>query len=333
MAKVAILGVGGYAGKKLVELLLGHKHAEIVYIADIAGVGQKYSRIFPEFTKKLDLTVKKPDVGKAVSKAEVVFLCLPHTVSIEYVPRIVKSNKKVKVIDLSADYRLKDVSVYKKFYGRVHDDRKNLDSAVYGLPELFRASIKKAVILANPGCYPTACILGLYPLLKAALVRGEIFVDAKSGASGAGRKAKVELSFCETNENLKCYKPFVHQHAPEIHQVLNTKDVIFVPHLVPLNVGIMCTMFMKLKSGVTEKKVRQAFSVYRKEPFVRFHDGGYLPSIKDVAGTNFCDIGFKVNGDKLVVVSCIDNLVKGASGQAIQNMNIMMSLDEKEGLL
>ncbi|RKY70345.1 MAG: N-acetyl-gamma-glutamyl-phosphate reductase, partial [Candidatus Latescibacterota bacterium] len=264
----------------------------------------KYSEVFKEFTSRCDLVLEKPDAEEAAKNADIVFLCLPHTVSMEYLPRIVK--KKRKVIDISADYRLKDVSLYKKFYGKIHKDRKNLKLAIYGLPEVYKQEIGRANIVANPGCYSTCCILGSYPLVKYKLIKGDIFVDAKSGISGAGRKPKVELSFCEIDGNIKCYKPFVHQHTPEIEQILQ-REVVFVPHLVSIQDGIMCTMVMRLSSEIKSKSIARAFSFYENSPFVRVYHDGYLPTIKDVVGTNFCDIGYRIERDRLIVVSCIDN--------------------------
>jgi N-acetyl-gamma-glutamyl-phosphate reductase len=254
-------------------------------------------------------------------------------------PKLLKAG--IKVIDLSADYRLKSTKVYETWYGRKHTDTKNLSKAIYGLPELFRQKIKGATFVANPGCYPTAAILGLAPLISTRKDIQSIVVDAKSGISGAGRKATIDRLFAETNENFKAYKVLSHQHSPEIEQYLSqlsgkATHIHFVAHLLPITRGILNTMYVQLKEGITLNQVHTLYKkFYKIEPFVRLHPLGGQPETKNVANTNFCDIGLAVSSDKkmVVVTSVIDNLVKGAAGQAVQNLNIMYGFNETEGLL
>ena len=271
-----------------------------------------------------------------ISKCDLIFLALPHKVSMQFAPIFLKSGKKV--IDLSADYRL-PADIYKKWYGMEHKDKADIKKAVYGLPEANRAHIKKADLIANPGCYPTSVILPGMPLLKEGIVDTKsIIADSKSGVTGAGRKALLSIIFSEVNENLKCYKPNVHQHKPEIDQELSKAagkdmEIVFTPHLIPMNRGILSTIYFTLKKEMSTKTLLSIYKkFYKNEPFVRILDNA-LPQIKDVVNTNFCDIGLSVKGKKLIVVSCIDNLLKGAAGQAVQNMNIMCGLDEKKGLI
>jgi N-acetyl-gamma-glutamyl-phosphate reductase len=267
----------------------------------------------------------------------IVFLGFRHKVSMGIAPIFVKAGKIV--IDLSADYRLSP-EVYKIWYGVEHKDKANLPKAVYGLPELYKDAIKKAKLIANPGCYPTSVILGIAPALEEKAVDSDYMIaDSKSGATGAGRKPDLALSFCEVNENLRAYKANEHQHKPEIVKILSEVagrgvDVIFTPHLIPMNRGILSTIYLRLNKKLD---TRSAVGVYKKfyqgKPFVRISDEGKLPQIRDVVGTNYCDIGVKVTKDTLIVVSCIDNLKKGAAGQAVQNMNIMAGFEETEGLI
>ncbi len=334
MIQVGIVGATGYTGKKLISILLNHHRVKISGLWALLDKNTPYSEIFKEFKGRLDILCKKPDLKEILEK-DFIFLCLPHKVSLKYVPEILR--KKKPVIDLSADYRLKDPKLYEKYYTK-HTDTKNLKKAVYGLPEFFRDKIKKAMLVANPGCYPTAVLLGVLPVLKFKLTDSDIIVDAKSGVTGAGRKPNLELSFCEVNENLKCYKPLIHQHAPEIESIATqiTKSKIkihFSPHLVPINRGILTTIYIKTKPKVAEKDISKAFEIYKNEKFVRVYFDGYLPQIRDVYDTNFCDIGFRFFKKErlLILVTCIDNLMKGASGQAVQNMNIMLGFKEDEG--
>ncbi|MBD3380401.1 MAG: N-acetyl-gamma-glutamyl-phosphate reductase, partial [Candidatus Omnitrophica bacterium] len=263
------------------------------------------------------------------------FLALPHTVSMEFAPLFLDEGKKV--IDLSGDYRLAP-EVYEKWYGKEHTDKDNLAKAVYGLPELNREDIKKASLIANPGCYPTSVVLGLLPL-AGKTGKADIIADAKSGATGAGRKASVPLSFSEVDEDLKCYKANSHQHMPEMERALSSAagsgvTINFVPHLVPMRRGILSTIYVKASGLPAEAEVREIYrDFYEAEPFVRVKPRGELPRIADVVNTNFCDIGLTVANGMLVVVSVIDNLLKGASGQAVQNMNLVSGFPETAGLI
>jgi N-acetyl-gamma-glutamyl-phosphate reductase len=332
--KVAVLGATGFTGEKLIEILLNHPKVEINYISAVVEKAASFSSIFPHFKGKLDLICDNLDLKKAAS-ADVIFLSLPHRVSFLYAPYFLDKGKVV--IDLSADYRLHDTKVYKDYYGIEHKDKNNLKQAVYGLPEFFKPKIKKAKLIANPGCYPTVSILSLAPLLKEGIItKDDIIIDAKSGITGAGRKAALDYHYAHLNQNLKAYKVFGHQHLPEINQVLGeiTKskiDLQFSPHLVPMERGILITVYAKLKKKVSFKAIQSVYKkYYQNAPFVRVFD--CLPSLKDVIQTNYCDIGFALSEKRLVIVGCIDNLIKGASGQAVQNMNIIFDWDEALGL-
>jgi len=333
--KADIVGATGYAGQELVELLLNHANVRINNLYSTTDEPRKLSAMFPRFTGRTGLTVQKIDRRKIASgEAAVVFLALPHTCSMDLVPALLKAGKRV--VDLGADYRLRNVPVYEKAYGVSHKDRANLRQAVYGLPEIYRNKIRKSVLVANPGCYPTACLLGLAPLVSLQEFES-VIIDAKSGTSGAGKKAVQEMLFTEVDEDFKAYKVNSHQHMPEIEQELSKlagrkTPVTFVPHLLPLKRGILETIYVN--APVSPAKVRELYQrFYKNEPFVRVREDGIFPSIKDVAGTNFCDIGLKADGESVIIISAIDNLLKGASGQAVQNMNIMFGFPETMGLL
>lgn len=337
MLRAGVVGATGYTGEELVNCLFKHPEAEITSLSALVDKPAAFSSIFPRFGGKVSLTCKNLDVEEVSAKCDVVFLALPHTVSMKFAPQFLEKGKRV--IDLSADYRL-PADIYEKWYKTKHADGKNLSKAVYGLPELKRDEIKNASLVANPGCYPTSVILGLLPIAKMLSKAGlEPVVDAKSGATGAGRKELVALSFGEVDENLKCYKANEHQHIPEMEHVLGQAagkkvQVNFIPHLLPVRKGIMSTIYVQHKGLPGEGELRKLYEGYYKdEPFVRVRPAGELPQILDVAETNFCDIGIKVSRGVVVIVSVIDNLLKGASGQAVQNMNIMCGLDEKAGLL
>ena len=337
MLKVGVVGATGYAGEEVINILIRHKGVEITELSAIIDKEEPISSLLPVFKGKLDIICKKPDPEGMAKNVDLVFLGLPHTVSMKIAPVFLKAGKLV--VDLSADYRL-DPKVYEKWYGVAHKDTINLTQAVYGLPELYRDSIKKARLLANPGCYPTSVILGIAPaLFEKAIDRSSIIADSKSGATGAGRKADIGLIFCEINENLKAYKVNEHQHKPEINTILSRVagediNIVFTPHLIPMNRGILSTIYLKLTRSMTTEAVVELYKkFYHGKPFVRVYDAGKLPQVRDVVGTNFCDIGVKVSGSTLIVISCIDNLTKGAAGQAVQNMNLMCGFDETEGLM
>ncbi|MDD5155429.1 MAG: N-acetyl-gamma-glutamyl-phosphate reductase [Candidatus Omnitrophica bacterium] len=340
MVRAGVVGATGYAGEELIGLLLKHPQVKITSISAKIDQPRDIAKIFPKFKNRIDLICAGPDIKEISAKCDVVFLALPHTVSMQMVPKLLKAGKKV--IDLSADYRLKNIKVYARFYKAAHKDKKNLKKAVYGLPELYRNVIKNAALIANPGCYPTAAILALAPAVACDLVKlDSIIIDAKSGVSGAGRKASSELMFTEINEDFKAYKVNMHQHAPEIDQILSKLaveklKVTFVPHLLPLNRGILETIYLKKNNG--SKNRTQDFTAlykkfYKKEPFIRIKEEGQYPCLKDVVNNNFCDIGIKEDKEGLIIIAAIDNLLKGASGQAVQNMNIMYKFPEQLGLI
>jgi N-acetyl-gamma-glutamyl-phosphate reductase len=337
MVKVAVVGATGYTGEEIVAALLNNKGVEVTSLTGLVEKEGPFSEMYPRFGKKISLICKNLDIEEVSSRSDLVFLALPHTVSMKIAPEFLKKGKRV--IDLSADYRL-PADVYEKWYKTAHTDTGNLPNAAYGLPELNREKIKKAELIANPGCYPTSVILALLPLAeKIASTSSEVIVDSKSGVTGAGRKAAIPLSFGEVDENMKCYKPNEHQHMPEMDHILSGAagkkvEVNFTPHLVPFRRGILSTIYVKSDELPSIDQIKEAYEQYYKnEPFVRFYSSGYLPQISDVVGTNFCDIGIKLASGMLVIVSVIDNLLKGASGQAVQNMNIMLGLDETEGLV
>jgi len=333
MVKVAIVGATGYTGEELVKILSQHKDVKITSLSAIIDKPTKISELFPLLKGKCNVVCKELDIDEVTKSCDCVFLALPHKVSMQFAPIFLKAGKKV--IDLSADYRLPE-DLYKIWYGEEQKDKDNLKKAVYGLPELYREKIKKASLIANPGCYPTSVILASAPLVSCKLVKKEIIADSKSGVTGAGRKADIALSFGEVNENLKAYKINAHQHKPEINQELSKLagskiDVIFCPHLVPMQRGILSTVYFKLKKKIEKKELIAVYKrFYKNEPFVRISNS--LPQIRDVAETNFCNIGLSVTGDTLIVISCIDNLLKGAAGQAVQNFNLMYGFKEREGL-
>lgn len=340
MINVGIIGATGYAGEELINILLRHPTVRITKISAKIGQPQKICDIFPQFKDRIELICKEPDLKEIAGACELVFLALPHTVSMAIAPSLLKLGKKV--IDLSADYRLKDSKVYEKFYHTIHKDKLHILEAVYGLPELYRSKIKNARLVANPGCYPTPAILALAPIVTLNLVQlNSIIIDAKSGVTGAGRKITEEFLFSEINEDFKAYKVNVHQHSPEINQVLsrlaNKKiKVTFVPHLLPLNRGILETIYVR-KTQNPKPKTQNLISLYKKfykhEPFVRIRKEGDFPRLKDVVGTNFCDIAIQDEVEQIIIIAAIDNLIKGASGQAVQNMNIMYNFGETMGLL
>lgn len=337
MIKVGVVGATGYAGEEVIKILIKHKQVKVTELSAVIDKEDPISSIFPAFKGKIDIVCKKPDPEAMVRGVDLVFLGLPHKVSMELVPVFMKAGKLI--IDLSADYRLSP-EVYKIWYGVDHKDKANLPAAVYGLPELYYDAIKKAKLIANPGCYPTSVILGIAPALKEKAVDTDhIIADSKSGVTGAGRKPDLSLSFSEVNENLKAYKVNEHQHKPEIGKILSEVagkeiDVVFTPHLIPMNRGILSTMYLRLNKALDTKAFLEIYEkFYKGKPFVRISDEGKLPQVRDVVGTNYCDIGLKVTGRTLIVVSCIDNLTKGAAGQAVQNMNIMCGFEETEGLV
>lgn len=339
MVRCAILGAKGYTGCELIKILYKHPDVEMTFLGSRDEGVTALSAIVPQIADDAGLCVEQIDVEKIVALSDVVFLALPHTKSLEYVKKFYEAGKVV--IDLSSDYRFKNKTTYETWYKVPHPDGELLKKAVYGLPELNREKIKEAQIIANPGCYPTAVVLGLLPLLEKRLVdRDTIVADAKSGVSGAGKKLAAHTQFSELAENFYAYKVGAHQHMPEMIDVLQTADasftkLLFVPHLLPLNRGILASLYARVRSGVSKEAIIDAFKAkYHAEPFVRLKENGSFPVLKDVQYTNFCDIGIHVDpaSDAVIVISAIDNLLKGASGQAVQNMNIRFGLDERAGL-
>jgi N-acetyl-gamma-glutamyl-phosphate reductase len=337
--KIAIVGSSGYTGGELFRILLNHPSVEITAVTSEKSAGRPITDIFPHLLGLTDLVCEPLDPEKIAAKAGLAFLALPHVTAQEAGYRFHKLG--VKVVDLSADYRLSDAAIYEQWYEHKHQYPGLLAEAVYGLPELHRERIRTAKLIANPGCYPTSAILGLAPALRGKLVDPSTFViDSKSGVSGAGRSPGLPYHYPEANEAFMAYKVGSHRHTPEIEQELTKLagrgvTVSFTPHLVPMNRGILTTIYAKL-TGATDTAALHAqyAGSYRNEPFVRVLPPGQFPNVRNVRGSNFCDIG--VHADKrtgrAVIVSAIDNLVKGASGQAVQNMNILMGFEESAGL-
>jgi N-acetyl-gamma-glutamyl-phosphate reductase len=339
MVKVAICGGSGYTGAELLRILAQHPAVQVTSVTSERSAGKRVTDIFPHLVKYSGMTFEPMDTARLVSRAELFFMALPHAESQEAVDYFFKKGKKV--IDLSADFRLADPAVYEQWYKTKHQFPDTLKKAVFGLPELYRKAIRKSRLIANPGCYPTSAILALYPALKEGLIdTGSIIVDSKSGVSGAGRKADVTVSFCEVNEGFKAYGIGIHRHTPEIEQALSDiadRQVVidFTPHLVPIDRGIVTTAYARLNRKLNTANVLMHYKrKFAKEPFVMVLEEGSYPNAKHVRGSNYCFIGLKVNErtNTLVIVSAIDNLVKGASGQAVQNMNIMLGLDETVAL-
>ncbi len=341
MINCSIVGATGYTGETLVEILLKHPGIKIKNLYAKIDKSMPFCEIFPRFNGRINNLCKPLNIKELDATSDIIFLALPHSISMNIIRKI---NSKGKIIiDLSADYRLKDPNNYKKHYGTSHIDKKNLSAAIYGIPELSRKKIKKAKIIANPGCYPTATILGLAPVIsKGNLIDTKsIIIDAKTGFTGAGRNPKPNLIFSEINEDIKPYKVNSHQHVPEMEQELNSISkkkiaLTFVPHLIPIDKGIICTIYVKLLKSTTQKQLEDLYKTfYKNEKFVRVLKKGLIPSSKNVLNTNFCDIGLHVDNKKkqVIIISAIDNLLKGAAGQAVQNMNIMCGFKETTALL
>ncbi len=337
MIRAGIAGVSGYSGELLLKLLLNHPNVRVTYTSAGSTTG-KIDAILPALRGQTALHCNPYSTKEAIELCDVVFLAVPHTTAMGIVPQLLKAKKRV--IDLSADYRLKDAIEYQAWYGTAHTDKTNLVKAIYGLPELYRAQIKNAALIANPGCYPTSAILALAPLVATQTKSIQsIIIDAKSGVSGAGKKAAAQLMFSEVNENFKAYKVLKHQHTPEITNYLSKLagkkvDVTFVTHLLPINRGILSTVYVQLKKTITLEAIHSIYKkFYKTEKFIRILEPETQPETKNVFATNYCDLGFAAKDKMLVITSAIDNLMKGASSQAVQNMNIMFGFKETEGLL
>lgn len=341
MIKVGIIGATGYAGNELVRLLLGHKDAEIVWLGSRSYIDQNYSDVYRNMFKLVDAKCMDDNMEQLANEVDVIFTATPQGLCASLVNDEILS--KTKIIDLSADFRLKDVNVYEQWYKLVHKTPQYIDEAVYGLCEINRDKVSKDTrIIANPGCYTTTSILTLYPMVKEGIINPDtIIIDAKSGTSGAGRGAKVANLFCEVNESMKAYGVGTHRHTPEIEEQLgyacgrDDLKLIFTPHLVPMNRGILVTAYANLAKDVTYEDVKAAYDkYYDKEYFVRVLPKDVCPETRWVEGSNFVDIGFKIEPrtNRLIMMGALDNLVKGAAGQAVQNMNLLFGLPENEGL-
>lgn len=339
MIKVGIIGATGYAGSELVRILLGHKDVEIKWYGSRSYIDKKYASIYQNFFQLVDATCMDDNMEALADQVDVIFTATPQGLCASLVNEEILS--KVKIIDLSADFRIKDVKVYEEWYKLEHKSPQFIEEAVYGLCEINREDVKKARLVANPGCYTTCSILTCYPLVKEGIIDpNTIIVDAKSGTSGAGRGAKVDNLFCEVNENMKAYGVATHRHTPEIEEQLGYAcgekiTINFTPHLVPMNRGILATAYASLKKDVTYEEVKAIYDkYYADEKFVRVLKKDVCPQTKWVEGSNYVDVNFKIDPrtNRIIMMGAIDNLVKGAAGQAVQNMNLMFGLKESEGL-
>lgn len=339
MIRVGIIGATGYAGAELVRILLAHKEAEIVWYGSRSYIDQQYASIYQNFFQLVDAKCMEDNMEALADQVDVIFTATPQGFCASIINEDVLS--KVKVIDLSADFRIKDVKIYEEWYKIEHKSPQYIDEAVYGLCEINREDVKKARLVANPGCYTTCSILTCYPLVKEGLIVPDtLIIDAKSGTSGAGRGAKIDNLFCEVNENMKAYGVASHRHTPEIEEQLGyacSKQVLlnFTPHLVPMNRGILVTAYANLTKDVSYEEVKAVYDkYYQNEKFVRVLEKDICPQTKWVEGSNYVDVNFKIDlrTHRVIMMGALDNLVKGAAGQAVQNMNLLFGLKESEGL-
>jgi N-acetyl-gamma-glutamyl-phosphate reductase len=339
MTRVAVVGATGYAGAELVRILAGHPQVELTALTSRQYAGVPFSRVFPAFETLVDQACEELDIERLAQRAAVVFTALPHKLPMGIVPRLLDAG--LRVIDLSADFRFQDRTLYERHY-QPHTAPELLPGAVYGLSEVYTTQIRQSRLVGNPGCYPTSVLLPLVPLLRAGVVDGQgLIADSKSGVSGAGRAATLTTHFCEVHESFKAYKVGTHRHTPEIEQILSReagRDIAlsFVPHLVPMSRGMLTTLYARLAADADPAAVAACLErAYAGRPFIRLcGSAGRLPDTRYVRGTNCCDIGWRFDSRnrQLVLLSAIDNLVKGAAGQAVQNMNLMLGLDEATGL-
>ena len=339
--RVGIIGATGYAGAEIVRILQGHPAAEVVWYGSKSYIGKEYASIYRNFFQVAEDICQGDELDKLADQADVIFTATPQG----FLASVISEGilQKVKVVDLSADFRLKDVSVYEKWYGIEHKAPQFIKEAVYGLCEINREAVREARLIANPGCYTTCSILTAYPLVKEGLIDADtLIIDAKSGTSGAGRGAKLPNLFCEVNENIKAYGVANHRHTPEIEEQLGYaagREFVlnFTPHLVPMNRGILVTAYASLKpEGRDAERVRAAYEkYYGDETFIRLLPSGECPETKWVEGSNFVDIGFVIDErtNRIIMMGALDNLVKGAAGQAVQNMNLLFGLPEETGLM
>ena len=334
MIRAGVVGATGYTALELLKLLVPHPDVEVVAVTSRQEGKTPIGDVHRSLTGRLDLCLENLDPKSLAERCDCVFSCLPHAASAEVVSQLLEAG--TRVVDFSADYRLNEVGVYENWYDTQHPDPTRLGHTPYGLPELFREEITGASLVANPGCYPTSAILGMAPFIKSGLVDGnDLIFDSKSGVSGAGRTPKLVTLYPECNESLMAYGVGSHRHTPEIQQVLSTVggsqvDLVFTPHLVPMDRGILTTAYSRPTEQLSQEQAMDCLrSFYDGCPFIRVVD--YLPATKDTSFTNFCDISARRVGERLVVISCIDNLLKGASGAAVQNMNLMFGLPETAG--
>lgn len=339
MIKVGIIGATGYAGGELVRILTGHKEAEIVWYGSRSYIEKNYADVYRNMFRIVDAKCMDDNMEELADQADVIFTATPQGFCASILTEEIL--KKTKIIDLSADYRIKDVAVYEQWYGIEHKSPQFIEEAVYGLCEVNREDVKGARLVANPGCYTTCSILTAYPLAREGIIdMRTLIIDAKSGTSGAGRGAKLPNLYCEVNENIKAYGVASHRHTPEIEEQLGyaagEKVVInFTPHLAPMNRGILATEYAALKKEVTYEEVKAIYDkYYQNETFVRVLEKGIFPETKWVEGSNYVDINFQIDSrtNRIIMIGAIDNLVKGAAGQAVQNMNLMFGFAEDEGL-
>lgn len=340
--KASIVGATGYLGGETARLLLNHPHVDILDLTSNSNQGEPVWKFHPGLRGMLDKNYVELDIDRVATESDVVICAVPHGAALELVPKILEANGDVKVIDLSADFRIRDTSTYKLWYNKDHCSGGWLKKAVYGLPEYYFEDIKKARLVANPGCYPTSAILALAPLLDAKSVKCDsIVVDSKSGVTGAGRKLSEQTHYPECNDSIKAYAVASHRHTPEIEQELSVHadvdvKINFTPHLTPMNRGILSTIYCNLEKDMDANELYGLYAdIYSDKPFVRVLEKGSWPETRFVRGTNFCDLQVTVDKrtNRAIVVSAIDNLIKGGAGQAIQNMNIMFSLEQTTGLL
>lgn len=335
--RVGIIGATGYTGVELLRILLRHPEVEVTALTSQKYAGIPLDHVFLSLIQHLPLKCEELNIDQISMKTDFIFTAVPHKTAMEVVPLFYQKGKRV--VDLSADFRFKDAGVYERWYQK-HMSSTLLSESVYGLPELHREKIRKAKIVGNPGCYPTGALIGLIPLIRGGMISTEgIVIDSKSGVSGAGRDVVLDSLFCEVNEGVKAYKIFSHRHTPEIEQELSFMahkevHVTFVPHLIPMDRGILTTLYVRLIKKMKSKELIHLFQeYYQGESFIRIYPEGKLPNTKNVRGSNFCDIGITANDEgRAVIVTAIDNLVKGASGEAVQNMNIMLDFPETMGL-
>lgn len=335
MIRAGIIGATGYTGLELLRILENHPEVCLEWVTSESYAGMELGEYCPALRGRIHFTLRKQELAEWAREVDVVFLALPHGLAMDYVPFLLE---KTRVIDLGADFRIRDIGVYEKHYRLEHRARSLVQEAVYGIPEIYRSAIRTARLVANPGCYPTSVIIPLYPFLREGIRFRSVVIDSKSGVSGAGKKATDDVHFCEVDENFKAYKVGEHRHQPEIEEKLRQwgeiESLTFVPHLLPLKRGILSTIYLDLAGDIEEETLWAAWQkYYAEEPWVRILPRGKFPELKWVLGSNFVDMGLKKLGkEKVVVIAAIDNLTKGASGQAVQNMNVMFGLNEKTGL-